>query len=336
VAGARLPKVVVLTTGGTIVTRVGPDRKSLPPLSGEALIQAVPWIKTIADLEVQAVADVGSSDMTPEIWLQLLDATNKALADPNVAGVVVTHGTDTLEETAYFLDVTVTSTKPVILVGAQRMASDPFPDGPRNLLDAVKVAISPAAVDRGVMVVMNGQINSAKDVTKTNTLTVGTFRSLEYGELGIVSGDTVSFARFPEKRVDIPLDPGTRLPRVEIVMHYAGADGTLVRDLMRGSLFGSKVDGLVIAAAGLGHVSSAMFDQIKVAREKGIPVVIATRVYTGPTLPVYPGKGLGKSLQDIGCIFVKNDLTPQKARILLMLAMTKTKDPAALQKYFER
>jgi L-asparaginase len=181
--GQELPKVVVLSTGGTIASKQDPVKGGyVPVLSGEDLVAAVPAIKKIAQIQVEQISNIPSPDMTPEIWLRLAGRVNELLAKPEIVGIVVTHGTDTLEETAYFLDLTTVSVKPVILVGAQRPASDS--DGPRNLLDAIRVAIAPEAVSKGVMVVMNGQISAARDVTKTNTNRVETFRGLEFGQLG--------------------------------------------------------------------------------------------------------------------------------------------------------
>ena len=167
----QLPRVVVLATGGTIASKFDAAAGGLvPALTGADLVQAVPELSSLARVEVEQVVNVSSSNMTPEVWLKLSQRMNAALAQADVAGVVVTHGTDTLEETAYFLDLTVTSPKPVIIVGAQLAASYYDSDGRRNLLNAVRVAVSPEAVGKGAMVVMNGQINAAREVTKTNTI----------------------------------------------------------------------------------------------------------------------------------------------------------------------
>src|ERR1700731_2787241 len=210
--GQELPKVVVLSTGGTIASKQDPVKGGyVPALSGGELVAAVPAIKKIAQIQVEQISNIPSPDMTPEIWLRLAGRINKLLARPEIAGVVVTHGTDTLEETAYFLDLTIISNKPVILVGAQRPASDPDSDGPRNLLDAIRVATAPEAAGKGAMVVMNGQINAARDVSKTSTVEVETFRSLEYGQLGVADFDQVRFYRTPLRRQTFPLSADTRL-----------------------------------------------------------------------------------------------------------------------------
>jgi L-asparaginase len=327
----KLPTVAVLATGGTIASKHDPAKGGYSPaLSGEDLISAVPAIRKIAQIQVEQISNIGSQDMTPEIWVRLAGRVNELLARPEIAGIVVTHGTDTLEETAYFLDLTTISTKPVILVGAQRPASDPDSDGPRNLLDAVRVAIASEAVGKGVMVVMNGQINVARDVTKTNTSQVETFRGLEFGELGVVDAEKVRFYRAPLRRQTFPVESQTQLGRVDIVMSYAGADSLLIRSLVRDG----TVQGLVIAGLGLGDVTGLMFDAIQEARTRGIPVVISTRVPTGRIFPLNAAKGGALSLKGIGCVLADN-LSPQKARILLMLALTRAHDTVALQNYFD-
>jgi L-asparaginase len=327
-----LPRVVVISTGGTIASKHDAAKGGyVPALSGEELVAAVPAIKQTAQVEVEQFSNIASDDMTPEIWVRLLARVNEQLGRPEIAGVVITHGTDTLEETAYFLDLTTTSSKPVILVGAQRPASDADADGPRNLLDAIRVAIAPESASKGVMVVLNGQINAARDVTKMNTNRVETFRGLEYGELGIVDAEKVRFYRAPLGRQTFALDSKTHLGRVEIVPMYAGADASLIRSMLRDD----GVQGIVVAALGLGNVSGTMFDAIQEARTRGIPVVISTRVLTGRVFPLGSWKGSGVALKKIGCVMA-DDLSPQKARILLLLALTKTSDSESLQRYFDK
>lgn len=329
--GEALPQFVVLTTGGTIASRQNAFQgESLPPLSGVELIDAVPAISKIARIRVEAIANVGSRDITPAIWLQMARRANAALAQPDVAGVVITHGTDTLEESAYFLDLTIASDKPVVFVAAQRPASDADSDGPRNLLDAVRVAVSPEAAGKGVLVVMNGQINAARDVTKTHTNQVESFRSWEFGTLGIADPQTVRFYRAPLRRQSIPLRESTQLKRIEIVYNYAAADGRLVRALIREEGLG----GLVVAGVGLGNVTAGMADAIEEARSKGIPVVIGTRVPSGRVFSFNAGKSSAMGLKEMGCVLADN-LSPAKARVLLMLALTRTDDPAAIQRFFD-
>lgn len=335
VAAETLPTVVVLSTGGTIASRFDPAKGGLAPaLSGGELVEAVPELAEVARMRVETISSIGSADMTPELWLKISRAANRALAEDDVAGVVVTHGTDTLEETAYVLDLTVTSRKPVVMVGSQRAASYPDTDGPRNLLNAVRVAVSPEAVGKGTLVVLNGQINAAREVTKTSTIARETFRSLEFGALGVANLGGVRFYRAPLRRQTIPVADDVTLGRVEIVPHYAGADGRLIRALLADDE-PPPLAGLVIAATGLGHVSASMHDAIQEARERDIPVVISSRVYTGRLMSLYAGKGKGVDLQEIGCVLSDN-LSPQKARILLMVALTRTNDPQELQRLFGR
>lgn len=327
----QLPIVAVLSTGGTIASRQNSSLGGYEAvLTGEDLVIQVPGIQKVAQIQVEQISNIPSSDMTPKIWMLLSTRVNELLATPNIAGVVVTHGTDTLEETAYFLDLTATGSKPVILVGAQRPQSDADSDGPRNLLDAVRVAVSPEAANKGVLVVMNGQINCARDVTKTNTSQVETFRSPEFGRLGIVDKDGVWFYRAPLRRQTIAIGPGMELGRVEIIMNYSGADGLLIRRLVDTG----DLNGLVIAGTGLGSVSSSMYDAIQEARIKGIPIVISTRVPSGRIFSLSAMKGSSLTLKQLGCVLADN-LSPQKARVLLMLALTKTRDPAGLQEYFD-
>jgi L-asparaginase len=324
-----LPSVVVLATGGTIASMYDPEIGALrAALTGEEIVASVEGLNEIARVSVEQIANVGSRDMTPEIWLQLADRANELLADPGVAGVVVTHGTDTLEETAYFLDLVVTSDKPVIVVGAQRAPTMFDTDGPRNMLDAVRVAISPEAIGMGTLVVMNGQINAAREVTKTNTLDVETFRTLDFGILGVADIGAVRFYRAPLRRQTIPLESGAELGNVVIVSEYAGSDGRVI-DLL---LEDGELDGLVVAGLGLAHVTTPTVAAIERVRARGVPVVIASRVPTGRIEPLYANN---VELLEMGAVQADN-LSPQKARVLLMVAMTKTTDTEALRAYFNR
>jgi L-asparaginase len=324
-------RIAILATGGTIAGKWDSAQGGVVPiLTGEELVELTPGLRELATIEVQQVANVDSSNIQPSLWLELADGVNRWLARDDIAGVVVTHGTDTLEETAYVLDLTTQSTKPVVVVGAQRAPTLPDSDAPRNLLDAVRVAISPEAAGMGTLVVMNGQINAARDVTKTSTTEREAFQSLEFGALGIADVETVRFYRAPLRRRTLPIPLGARFGRVEIVMHYAGADGALIRGLQL-----SELDGLVIAATGLGQVSEPMFEAIAEVRQAGIPVVISTRVYTGRVIPMYGSKGGVSSLRNLGCVLADN-LSPVKARVLLMVALAAgVRDAAGLQKCFD-
>ncbi|MGW8265472.1 MAG: asparaginase, partial [Longimicrobiales bacterium] len=242
-----------------------------------------------------------------------------------------THGTDTLEETAYFLDLTVASEKPVILVGAMRAASEWDADGPRNLLDAARVAVSPEARGKGTLVVLNGEIHAAREVTKTHSLAVETFDTPEFGALGVVDMDTVRFYRAPLRRQTIEVGPDVVLPVVDIVPNYAGSDGRLIRGLLREG----PVDGIVVDASGAGNISGALFEAVREARERGIAVVITSRTHGGRVLPLYAGGGGGTTLHEMGCVFADN-LSAQKARVLLIAALTRTRDIQDLRGIFGR
>ncbi len=325
-----LPTAVVLSTGGTIASAYDSAQGGyVNARTGEQLIQAVPGLDTLARVEVIQVANVGSTDMTPSLWQEVGRQAAAVLARPEVAGVVVTHGTDTLEETAYFLDLTVESDKPVVVVGAQRAASVPDSDGPRNLRDAIWTAVHPNSRGLGALVVLNSEIHAARDVTKSHTHNVSTFRSPGSGALGSVEPDGIRYSRAPLRRQRLAV--AGELGRVDIVTNYAGADGRAIRGLLeQGGL-----DGLVVEASGLGNVSSAMHDAIAEARDQGVPVVISTRVHSGRTIPLYVGPGKGVTLKEIGCVFA-DDLSPHKARVLLLVALTHTRDPAGLQEIFSR
>ena len=327
-----LPRVAVLSTGGTIASVYDPSRGGFAPaLTGEQIVRAVPGLAALARVEVVEVANVSSTDMTPALWMEVYRRASDMLARPDIVGVVVTHGTDTLEETAYFLDLTVSSDKPVVVVGAQRAASEPDADGPRNLRDAVRTVLEPASRGMGTLVVLNGEIHAAREVTKTNTLNVSTFLTPQFGALGSVEPDGVRYYRAPLRRqhLDVPRD--AVLGRVEIVTNYAGADGSVVR----GVLAQGGLDGLVVEASGVGNLSQRLFGALEEVRGRGIPVIVSTRVHSGRTLPLYAGSGSGVTLEAIGCVFADN-LPPHKARVLLLAALTRTSEPEALKAIFGR
>jgi len=327
-----LPTVVILSTGGTIASTQSLEEGGYTSsLTGEQLVAAVPGLDEVARVEVQNVVNVGSTNMTPALWLEVSRRASTALARPEVAGVLVTHGTDTMEETAYFLDLTVISPKPVILVGAMRAASEWDADGPRNLLDAARVAVSPESRGIGTFVVLNGEIHAAREVTKTHSLAVETFGTPEFGALGIVDPDGVRFYRAPLRRQSIPMPPEVQLPTVDIIPNYAGSDGRLIRGLLREG----PVDGLVIDAAGAGNIATRLFEAVREAREEGIAVVITSRTHGGRVLPLYAGSGGGTTLREMGCVFADN-LSAQKARVLLIAALTRTRDVEELRAFFQR
>jgi L-asparaginase len=329
---AQPPLVLLIATGGTIASRIDPvTGAATPQLRGEELVSLIPELAQVAKIEVQNFSKdlLPSSYMGPPLWIELHKLVRDALARAEVAGVIISHGTDTLEETAYFLDLTVNSEKPIVLVGAQRTASDRDFDGPRNLYNAVRICVSTDARGKGVMIVLNNNINAAREATKTQTSDVETFKSGDYGFLGVADADRVIFYRSPSRRLYLPIRM-EKLPYVEVIPAYAGVDGTLLRAAVQA---GAK--GLVIQALGIGNVNKPQFEAIQDAITKGIAVVISTRVPNGRVMPVYGYPGGGQKLKEAGAVFADN-LSPQKARILLMLALQTTSDPGELQKLFDK
>jgi len=325
------PKVHILGTGGSI-SGVGPHRLdyTLYPDSGKKLtvaqlLERIPEAREIAELSGEDVLQVGSPSIGPAEWLQLLQRIDKT-----DAGIVITHGTATLEETAYFLHLTVKSPRPVVLTGAMRPPSSVGSDADLNLLDAIRLAASPDAAGRGVLTILNQEIQSARDVTKSNAFRVDTFHSRDFGVLGFVDSDArVLFYRSVTRphTTATPFDVRGRkdLPRVDIVYSYAGADGTLV-DALTERRREWRTEGMVLVGFGGGSFPSAFLDAGKRAVKAGIPVVLATRSWNGRVVAT-PKK-------DADGFMACDDLMPQKARILLMLALTVSKERAEIQNMF--
>ena len=327
------PIVRVIGTGGSIAG-VGPDRMDFilyPEIGDHITIQQsldrVPEIQDFAEVRSEDLVSVGSTAIGAAEWLGLAQRINAIFKDEtDVAGVAVTHGTATLEETSYFLHLTVKSQKPVVITGAMRPPTALSTDSDLNLLDAVRTAASPDATGLGVLTVLNNEIQCGRDVTKANTFRVETFRPNELGFLGYADSDgKVVFYRAPLRRhtVDTPfmVDDMTGLPRVDIVYAYAGADGLLV-DAVRNN----RSDGLVLAGFGGGTFPPAVVESAVKLVDDGIPVVLATRSTAGRVVTTPKKKEQG--------FLVSDNLLPQKARILLMLGLTVTKDRHELQQMF--
>jgi L-asparaginase len=327
-----LPRVHILGTGGSI-SGIGPHRLdfTLYPELGKKLtvqqmLERIPEARELAELTGEDVLQVGSPSIGPNEWLQLADRIHAVFGDADVKGIVITHGTATLEETAYFLHLTVKSDRPVVVTGAMRPPSAVGTDADLNLLDAIRLAASPAAAGRGVLTILNNEIQSARDVTKSNAFRVDTFGSRDFGVLGYVDSDArVLFYRNVTRAhtTATPFDVRGRkdLPRVDIVYAYAGADGLLVDALTQ-----HRPAGMVLVGFGGGSFPTAFLDAGKRAVQAGIPVVLATRSWNGRVVST-PNK-------DAGGFIVSDDLMPQKARILLMLALTVTQERSAIQKMF--
>jgi L-asparaginase type II len=318
---ASKPRIFILATGGTIAGRIDDSI-----IDGASLIDAVPELAEHADVRVEEFSQIGSSLMTPTHWLRLAKRINRIfLEDTNVTGVVVTHGTDTLDETAFFLNLTVRDRRPVIVVGAMRASDEISADGPGNLLNGVRLATSKEAIGKGVLVVLNEDISAARDVWKTNNRRVHAFRSPELGFLGFVDPDTVVFYRttvwphtteseFDISRVD-------SLPNVALVSDYAGSDGSLIEHVAS-----RNPDGMVVATFAGGRMSAGGRRAAPAAAEAGIPLVIASRVPGG--------RIVGNPARDVKAV-VSRDLPPHKARILLMLALTRSRDLQEIQRMFD-
>jgi L-asparaginase len=339
VAGAQpvedaLPLVYVLSTGGTISGKGGSSTSLAEyksgSLLGEELVAAVPEIKQVARVKVEQIANVSSTDITLDHWLTLARRINTIFsAEPDVAGVVITHGTNTLEETAYFLNLTVKHDKPVVLVGSMRPATALSADGPLNLLNAIRVATSAEARSKGALVVLNEEINGARDVTKTNTYRVETFRSNELGLLGYVDADAVVFYHASLKRhttrSEFDVSQTKTLPAVDILYSYIQPATMLAQALAK-----SGVQGIVFAGTGAGLISTA--------ERAALQPILSMPEATRPLLVRSNRTGNGRviALDDyatLGMIAADN-LNPQKARVLLMLALTKTRDAKEIARMF--
>ncbi len=329
VTDSKLPNVAIITTGGTIAEKADAKTgKSVPAVSGEELVKAVPGLAKVANIGVLNFMNIDSSQMTPAIWLKLSGKVNEIIKRPDIAGVVVTHGTDTMAEGAYFLELTIQSDKPVVFTGAMNDASAPFPEGPGNILNAVIQASSKEARGWGVTVTLNSYINGARDVRKTQTTNVQTFKSGEKGYLGYVYDGKVTRFNNRIRKTKLPLP--SKLPPVVFFSTYAGDNGDFIRYAVDK---GAK--GLVIDALGAGNVNERTCDAILYALSKKIPVVISTRVYYGSVEPAYGDKGGGGMLEKKGAILA-GDLMGTKARLLLMLALAEVgNNPEKSKMYFK-
>ena len=365
-AAAELPRVRLVATGGTISNRSGGR------LTAEELLKSMPTLDRYVRAEAEQFANTASSALTLEQWVQLARRINELYrSDAGLAGVVVTSGTDTLEELAYFLDLTVIDARPVVVVGSMRNPSTLGYEGAANLLEGFRVAAEPASKNKGVLVVLNDEINSAREVTKTDALRLQTFQSRIYGVLGVVDPDRVVYYRDVVKRhtakSEFDLAGVTQLPRVDILMVYQGATGDLIKAAVDA---GAK--GIVIATAGAGATAPGQSEGFQYAASKGVFLVNATRTGSGriaasrgaaPAATAPPGgaataggaRGAGAAASPQGAppagtgvpgaaaaqavrfrrtFIAAEDLTPLKARVLLMVALTKTQDPDVLQRIF--
>ncbi|HEX2072746.1 MAG TPA: asparaginase [Geodermatophilus sp.] len=314
-----MPLVRVLTTGGTIASRPGVDGRVVAADSGDALLRSVAPVDGV-DVLVEDVFRLGGYRLTLDDVRELARRVRDAAADAD--GVVVTHGTDTMEETAYFLDLVHAGPRPVVLTGAQRNAEVADTDGPRNLHDALRVAATPAAGDLGVVITMAGRILPARRATKVHTLALDAFAAPEGGPLGYVDPDGVRVLAAPRRAPAFDLDDlAGPLPRVDVVPLYLGADGTFLRASRE-----AGARGIVLDAFGAGNVTPDVLAETERALSDGLVVLVASRCHAGPVSPLY-GAGGGADLAAAGAVMA-GDLRAPKARLLLTVALATSGDAA--------
>ncbi len=310
------PNIMILATGGTIAgAGTGGAGYTAGQFKVEDLIKAVPGLEKLANLKGEQVANIGSQDMNDQVWLKLAKRANELLARDDVDGIVVTHGTDTMEETAYFLDLVVKSDKPVVLVGSMRPATAISADGPGNLFDGVAAAVSPGARGRGVLVVMNDTIFSARDVVKMNTTSLNTFAAPDLGPTGqVVEGEKVTWYEPSDKRhtakSEFSVAGRATLPRVDIIYAHSNMDASLIDAALK-----SGARGLVIAGVGDGNMPKPALDAITKAAAQGIVVVRSTRLPSGTVVRNAEVKD-----DELGLV-ASGQLNPAKSRVLVQLAL---------------
>lgn len=322
-------RIAILGTGGTIAGFIDSTIATTGYTAGaidiDVLIKAVPQIRDLADISWEQIANIDSSNMCDEIWLRLTKKIAKLFAE-GIDGVVITHGTDTMEETAYFLNLTIESDKPVVLVGAMRPSTAISADGPKNLYNAVALVVNKEAKNKGVMVAINDKILSARGVVKTHSLNVDAFSSPDFGDLGYIVDGKVFFynnvTKAHTKNAPFDVSKLTSLPKVDILYSYSN-DGSGVAAK---ALFEHGTKGIVVAGSGAGSIHKNQKDVLKELLKKGLKVVVSSRVVAGCV-------AVSDSDEKLGFISAE-DLNPQKARVLLMLALTKTSDPKKIQEYF--
>ncbi|EOD3147376.1 type II asparaginase [Campylobacter jejuni] len=322
-------RIAILGTGGTIAGFIDSTIATTGYTAGaidiDVLIKAVPQIRDLADISWEQIANIDSSNMCDEIWLRLAKKIAKLFAE-GIDGVVITHGTDTMEETAYFLNLTIKSDKPVVLVGAMRPSTAISADGPKNLYNAVALVANKEAKNKGVMVAINDKILSARGVVKTHSLNVDAFSSPDFGDLGYIVDGKVFFynnvTKAHTKNAPFDVSKLTSLPKVDILYSYSN-DGSGVAAK---ALFEHGTKGIVVAGIGAGSIHKNQKDVLKELLKKGLKVVVSSRVVAGCV-------AVSDSDEKLGFISAE-DLNPQKARVLLILALTKTSDPKKIQEYF--
>lgn len=315
-----MKKVVLIFTGGTIAMKIDKDlHGAIPSLSPNEIVSTLSGIDEFENLEVFEFSRKPSPSITPEDMRDLANKVTELLDRDEVVGVIVIHGTDVLEETAYYLNCVIDSEKPIVLTGSMKNASELGYDGLTNLVSSIQVCLSPDSIGKGTLVVMNDTINSASEVTKTHTMSLDTFKSIEFGPLGIIDQSEVLYYRnithFKKFNLKNRINDATYL-----IKSYAGMDGSYIEFLIE-----QEARGIVIEALGRGNLPPMMLDAIDTALNVGIHIVIVSRCFTGRVLDTYAYRGGGKDLTNRGCL-LGGSLNGQKARILLMLAISNDYD----------
>ena len=303
------------------------SKAAVPFYHGNDLLKKIPEIKNLANISVFEYGNYPGPHMTPERMLDLSKNVKEFIERDEIDGIILTHGTDTLEETAYFLDLTIRSLKPIVVIGSMKTSNEPDWDGPRNLTDAISICNNSNSMGMGVLVCLNGEINAASEVTKTHTEDIETFHSLDFGSLGFVEKGRVIYNRIPRKLEVI--NSKSIDSNVDLIKVYDGMNEKFFR-----LSADSGVHGVVVEAMGVGNVPPDAFEGIKYIVEKGIPVVLVSRCPAGETLDIYGYPGAGKWLKKMGVIFA-DYLNGQKARIKMIISLGLTKDVSELRKMFE-
>ncbi|MGL5149671.1 MAG: asparaginase [Clostridium sp.] len=309
-----MKKIAVIFNGGTISMKVDERIKAaVPGLTGEEIMSMVTGIEGVAQVVNYQFSSLPSPHVTPEVMFELSKFVKKIIAHDDVDGVVISHGTDTLEETAQFLDLTIDSRKPIVVTGAMRSSSELGYDGPFNLATSICTAISEEAKGRGVLVCFNGELNSAREVTKTNSMSLNAFQTPNFGPIGIVDNNKVIFYRKCISSIKLNIESLDK--KVELIKCVAGMDSTYINYLIE-----KGVNGIVVEALGRGNVPPTMVEGIERAIKSNIPVVVVSRCYEGRVFESYGYEGGGMDLRRRGVIFGDN-MPGQKARIKLLVAL---------------
>ncbi|MCU0405793.1 MAG: asparaginase [Ignavibacteriaceae bacterium] len=326
---AEKNNILIVFTGGTFSMRIDKKKSggAVPRYSGKELLKKIPDANKLANISFYDFGKYPGPHVTPEIMMELSKQLKRKLAEKKYDGIVVTHGTDTLEETAYLIDLTIKTEIPIVFTGSMRNSSEPNWDGPKNLIDSVQVCLTENSKGMGTLVCMHGEVNAASEVTKIFSNEFETFQSLDFGTLGFVENGRVIYNRLP-RFLEI-INTNKINTNVDLLTVYAGMDEKFFKHSAD-----SGADGLVIEALGVGNVPPASFNGVEYVIKRNIPVVLVSRCPAGETDYIYSYPGAGRHLHNLGVIFT-DYLNGQKARIKLMLALAKTNDRKILKKIFE-